>query len=278
MVILTVLLATLVACESSDEQSTTINDESEINNLSEDTEIGEKNKSEVQDKVADQMVAENNGQDKNPSESKESIQITNGEEAVQYLKQHLIEGTNDDVSFGTDGKLETDNIGSYYTVQLVNIPLRVSGKTENLGYYKVYQDGIYEPYQSETSNNSSRAAVNNKKEYHKILNDTEKEMKEFLKNSESTTTLDMEKDGAHRYKIWDTKLNEIYGILKEQLNKEQMDKLRDEQRNWIKFRDETAKKASLEYKGGSMESLEYVATQATLTKERCYALVGKYMK
>jgi uncharacterized protein YecT (DUF1311 family) len=73
-------------------------------------------------------------------------------------------------------------------------------------------------------------------------------------------------------------LNKIYGVLKEQLSKEQMEKLREEQRNWINHRDEAAKKSSLKYKGGSTESLEYVATQASLTRERCFKLVAKYMK
>ncbi|MEH7440091.1 lysozyme inhibitor LprI family protein [Neobacillus drentensis] len=73
-------------------------------------------------------------------------------------------------------------------------------------------------------------------------------------------------------------MNEIYGVLKEQLDTKQMEKLKEEQRKWIKHRDEAAKEASLKYKGGTTEALEYVATQATLTRERCYELVAKYMK
>ncbi|UOR11113.1 lysozyme inhibitor LprI family protein [Halobacillus amylolyticus] len=88
----------------------------------------------------------------------------------------------------------------------------------------------------------------------------------------------MEEQEEERYKNWDKALNEIYGVLKEQLSPEQMDQLTEEQRNWVEFRDEAAKEASLEYEGGSTESLEYVATQASLTKERCYELVANYMK
>ncbi|RDW17705.1 hypothetical protein [Oceanobacillus chungangensis] len=69
--------------------------------------------------------------------------IKSGEEAVQYLKQKLPEGEDEDISFGVDETLRTDDNGSYYTIQLVDIPLRISGKTGNLGYYKVYQDGTY---------------------------------------------------------------------------------------------------------------------------------------
>ncbi len=56
-----------------------------------------------------------------------------------------------------------------------------------------------------------------------------------------------------------------------------MEQLREEQRDWIKERDQKAKEASLKYEGGTMEGLEYVATQASITKDRCYELVAKYM-
>ncbi len=127
----------------------------------------------------------------------------------------------------------------------------------------------------ESSNSDSEVTESEKEEYLKKLN----KMEESDRHAEAgTTMLELEEQESERYKKWDLELNEIYGVLKEQFSKEQMDKLREEQRNWIKQRDEAAKEASLKYKGGSHESLEYVATQATLTRERCYALVAKYMK
>ncbi|MFJ8066389.1 lysozyme inhibitor LprI family protein [Psychrobacillus sp. NPDC096426] len=114
-----------------------------------------------------------------------------------------------------------------------------------------------------------------KEEYLKILNDME-EADRY--SNVGTTMLELEEQEAERNKKWDVELNQIYGVLKEQLGTEQMDKLREEQRNWVKHRDEIAKESSLKYKGGSMESLEYVATQAILTRERCYELIAKYMK
>ena len=59
----------------------------------------------------------------------------------------------------------------------------------------------------------------------------------------------MERQEAERYKNWDKELNEIYGVLKEQLSIEQMDKLRVEQRNWVEHRNEVAKESSLRYEG-----------------------------
>lgn len=131
--------------------------------------------------------------------------------------------------------------------------------------------------QEDNSSNSSLGSTtsNQKDEYLKQLN----EMEEADRNEEAKTTMvEMEEQEAERYKKWDESLNEIYGVLMEQLNTEQRDQLREEQRKWIEHRDATAKESSLKYKGGSTESLEYVATQASLTKERCYELIAKYMK
>lgn len=68
--------------------------------------------------------------------------ISNGEEALQYLKQQIPEGKDDNFTFGVDETLRTDDYGSYYTIQMIDISLRVSGKTGSY-YYQVYLDGTY---------------------------------------------------------------------------------------------------------------------------------------
>ena len=151
------------------------------NSLEIDAEISEQSDREIQEEVVDQTVnveekstKNNNNQtvekknekqenvkteqttsteeenienkDENEQNLSENIQISSGEEAVQFLKQQLPEGKNEDISFGAEDTLTTDENGSYYAVQLVDIPLRLSGKTGNLGYYKVYQDGTYKKF------------------------------------------------------------------------------------------------------------------------------------
>ncbi|GEN83246.1 hypothetical protein SLU01_15580 [Sporosarcina luteola] len=117
-----------------------------------------------------------------------------------------------------------------------------------------------------------------KKEYHKKLADTNKEVNEIRKKyADDSSTYAMKKVEGDRYDLWDELLNEIYGVLKEQLSTEEMDQLRDEQRSWIKQRDNAAKEASLKFEGGTAEQLEYIVVLANLTEERCYELVETYM-
>lgn len=115
-----------------------------------------------------------------------------------------------------------------------------------------------------------------KTEYVQKLNATKKEL-DAVKPTDSSTYA-LKAVAGQRWETWDDLLNEIYGGLKEQLPPEEMDQLREEQRKWLTYRDESALEASLKYKGGTMENLEYVSVLANLTEERCYELVEKYMK
>lgn len=117
------------------DNSTSTKNQSKPDNLSQSTDSSQSN-----DSSADSTSKSDN------SDEKPTIVISSGEKAIQYLKRQLPEGKDDDVSFGVDETLATDNNGSYYTIQLVSISTRVSGKTGNLGYYKVYQDGTYKPF------------------------------------------------------------------------------------------------------------------------------------
>ncbi|WP_121604660.1 lysozyme inhibitor LprI family protein [Virgibacillus sp. Bac332] len=129
-----------------------------------------------------------------------------------------------------------------------------------------------------TNNVPAKDTASLKDQYLKKLNDTKNEVEEMRKNPIDDTTYALKKVEGDAYDIWDELLNEIYGALKEQLPKEEMDQLRKEQREWIAYRDHTAKEASLKYKGGTMEQLEYVTVQNNLTEEKCFELVEDYMK
>ncbi|MED4054884.1 DUF1311 domain-containing protein [Niallia taxi] len=132
--------------------------------------------------------------------------------------------------------------------------------------------------ESEKDSGANDDKVSQKEEYLTKLNTKKKEMDELRNNPEDDSTYAMKKVEGERYKAWDDLLNEIYGVLQKQLSSEEMEQLKQEQREWIENRDSKAKEASLKYEGGTMEQLEYVAVLADLTEERCFALVEGYMK
>ncbi|MBX9974434.1 lysozyme inhibitor LprI family protein [Cytobacillus firmus] len=118
--------------------------------------------------------------------------------------------------------------------------------------------------------------IGNKEKYMEKLNDIEKAATE-IRQKDNATTLGMTKSEEVILAKWDQILNEIYQVLEKQLSITEMEKLRVEQRKWIAFRDDTAKEAAKKYEGGTMEPLEYIASQTGTTKERSYDLVESYM-
>lgn len=117
-----------------------------------------------------------------------------------------------------------------------------------------------------------------KEKYLEQLNAIENSLGDLNNQYNNGTQAEMHKAKSEILRKWDDALNEIYGELKKQLSTDEMNSLKEEQRNWIKQRDQKAKEDSSVFTGGTMEPTIYASTLAQLTKERCYELVQKYMK
>lgn len=75
------------------------------------------------------------------------------------------------------------------------------------------------------------------------------------------------------YEIWDAALNEVWGVLKRTLDKEAMDALTVEEREWIALKEQTVAEAGADYEGGSMQSMVRNQKAAEMTKARVYQLL-----
>ncbi|SES18249.1 Uncharacterized conserved protein YecT, DUF1311 family [Gracilibacillus ureilyticus] len=134
------------------------------------------------------------------------------------------------------------------------------------------------PTNETNKEDTDTSAVSLKEEYLQKLNAAKQEMDKMQENPEDSSTYALKKIEGERFDVWDGLLNEVYGVLQDQLSHDKMEQLREEQREWIEYRDNTAKEASLQYEGGTMEQLEYVAVMNDLTEDRTFELVNKYMK
>jgi len=85
---------------------------------------------------------------------------------------------------------------------------------------------------------------------------------------------DMNVISGEIYKVWDDALNVVWGILKENLDEESMQKLTEEERNWIAEKEAAVKEAGAECEGGSLYAAVVNYTAAELTKERVYVLAA----
>lgn len=128
-----------------------------------------------------------------------------------------------------------------------------------------------------TQNEPSDEDKSEKEQYIARLDSIKDYYDDMWKKSESDMT-SMKELQNQEYTKWDDELNTIYQLIKKKLPEEEFVKIRDEERQWIKDRDDKSELAASKYAGGTMEGLEYMAVMTDLTRERTYELVVIYFK
>lgn len=128
------------------------------------------------------------------------------------------------------------------------------------------------------SNSEQNSQINYKAKYLSKLSQLEDIYENPDNAYEWSSTGDAAQAEYERYQAWDDMLNEIYALLKTQLSSSEMKALKNEEINWINYRDKTAENDARDFEGGSNYSVVYNGSLATTTKDRCYELVNNYMK
>lgn len=150
----------------------------------------------------------------------------------------------------------------------------------NSSLYQSTKDRCYELVNNYTTD--SKIKINaNKQDYKNKLDSIEKEIlsSQEYKNSESGITHDMLVLTDKEYNEWDKELNEIYGLLRQQLSSDEMKRLSKEETLWIKQKENRAKKSEeLQGVGSQLGNVGYQASLAHSTQSRCYELAYRYMK
>ncbi len=147
-------------------------------------------------------------------------------------------------------------------------------KGDTLGFYGLYNEAMGEGFSSYL--------------YQEYMSVYDRIAAEIAATEEQAAALDAELQKAANqadmneisgriYQVWDDTLNEIWGIMKTNLNPEFMDQLTIEERAWITEKEAAIKEAGAEYGGGTMQSMVMNAKAAELTRERAYKL-AEYAK
>jgi len=93
-------------------------------------------------------------------------------------------------------------------------------------------------------------------------------------DSGDMTQMDMNIHSAQWYQLWDDELNSLWSRLSDELDPETKAKVLEEQRAWIKRKEENVKAAGAESLGGSIQPLLESETAAEMTRARVYILAG----
>lgn len=202
--------------------------------------------------------------------------------AKEYLKQAKVE----------EAEKALKGINSQYSEYSIkddinNLKVQIDEEIKNkiIAEQKVVEDdknkAVTEQKTTEDNKNTEKEKVDvhkNKRElYINKLNNIESGLTD-LEEKYLRTTAEMKEAEGKRYERWDKALNEIYAELKLQMAPSDMKQLTEKQIKWISYRDNEAKKYSLEFEGGTMEPVAYLGSLGKTTKDRCYELVENYMK
>lgn len=178
----------------------------------------------------------------------------------------------------TESKEETSQSNTENSSDKANKGDDVSSENET----EIIIKSSYDDLNKEQDINSSldeRNTESTKQIYLNKLNELDANLKETLEERyASSKTLDMIEAANEEYNQWDYMLNEVYSILEEQLSQEDMDKLREEEINWIKDKELKSKEEADKYKGGSIEPFMELTSLIDSTRKRCYELVNQYIK
>ncbi|MGH4052003.1 MAG: lysozyme inhibitor LprI family protein [Clostridium sp.] len=126
-------------------------------------------------------------------------------------------------------------------------------------------------------NNGEDQVQSRKQEFINKLNNIKIELSPGQRLVEEGTESqnDLNNYAFQSYGKWDKSLNEIYNVLEQQLSSNDMEKLKNEESNWIAQKEAIAQRDSEDMRGGTGEDYLRYTSLAKSTQERCYQLVEK---
>lgn len=147
----------------------------------------------------------------------------------------------------------------------------LSAVTEKeLPFYGLYNEAAGTGFSSYPTETAAEQAQ-------RILSEAQAEddvLEKQLQNDASLTQGDMNLLSRQRYNVWDNALNDIWGLLKANLDGDTMQALTAEQLQWISEKEAAVKETAAENQGGSLAPLLANTEAAERTKERSFALAA----
>ncbi|MGN0341888.1 MAG: lysozyme inhibitor LprI family protein [Roseburia sp.] len=157
------------------------------------------------------------------------------------------------------------------------------GKNEETGVTDSKIDEINVAEMDEIAPNSSEEQTSGDSlESEEIFADLNEEMSAIEAESleiqnelqDATTQSDMNILSAQDYQLWDDELNSLWSRFMEVASEDFKATVQDEQKNWIKEKEEKIELAGAQFEGGSMQPFIENTKASELTRIRCYEIAG----
>lgn len=103
------------------------------------------------------------------------------------------------------------------------------------------------------------------------------EKKEQEMEDSATDQASMNRVSGEIYEMWDDELNYVYQQLKKTLTEEEFQQLKEEELQWIEYRDQLGEEAAREWEGGSGMPMAVNTALSEATKTRTYELAYRWI-
>ncbi len=114
-------------------------------------------------------------------------------------------------------------------------------------------------------------------DYYSRLSEMDSHLTSNTQTAQTKTAADQQAAADAALTFWDDELNMIYQALRDQMPEEEFIQLRDEERAWIRQRDEAASQAAVsQTQSSSAQQLAYTNSLLEWTKDRVYVLAKMY--
>lgn len=156
--------------------------------------------------------------------------------------------------------------------QLVTYKTSGDDETVDLDWQELTDD----LFKNENSNNKNTAKKNNTKDKATLkaeMDALEQELE--AQDQQAMSMAEIREAASNALEQWSNKMNEIIDILKEQMNKNEIEAFNKEQEQWSQGAENQATEAREEYGSGTLGPVEYLSVKRQLTRDRAYALLDR---
>lgn len=156
--------------------------------------------------------------------------------------------------------------------QLVTYKTSGDDETVDLDWQELTDD----LFKNENSNNKNTAKKNNTKDKATLkaeMDALEQELE--AQDQQAISMAEIREAASNALEQWSNKMNEIIDILKEQMNKNEIEAFNKEQEQWSQGAENQATEAREEYGSGTLGPVEYLSVKRQLTRDRAYELLDR---
>lgn len=116
------------------------------------------------------------------------------------------------------------------------------------------------------------------REYQERFPQIDLQIEQMRKSETENNVYSVKNTAQTELRIWEREMESLYRLLCDSLDEMACEQLKKEQQEWLQLREDRAEEAAKRNSGGSLESVDYLASMAASNRERAYALLEKYQE